>query len=88
MEQAQVVLSALIETNAGRDPVVVRSVDLEAWLKTIAAIRLTLSVRLGIETADDIDALERLDKHEPRAVLYGMYEWLGYFLESLIDKAH
>ena len=68
-------------------PVVVRATDLEAWLRTITAIRLAQAVRLGIETADDVQALEELDEDEPRAVLYGMYEWLGHFLESLIDKA-
>lgn len=88
IEQARVVLEALLESNAGRDPVVVRTVDVDAWLKTIAAIRLTLSVRLGIETADDVDELEQLDSDEPQGVLYGMYEWLGYFLEGLIDKLH
>ena len=88
IEQARVVLNALLETNAGRDPVVVRTTDVEAWIKTITAIRLTLSVRLGIETADDVDELEQLDSDEPKGVLYGMYEWLGYFLEGLIDKLH
>ncbi|MFT4218308.1 MAG: DUF2017 family protein [Micropruina sp.] len=86
IEQAQLVLNALLESNGGRDPVVVRRVDVEAWVKTITAVRLTLSVRLGIETAADIDELEQLDPDEPRGVLYGMYEWLGYFLEGLIDK--
>lgn len=86
IEQAKVVLEALLETNAGRDPVVVRAADVDAWLKTIAAIRLTLSVRLGIKTADDVDELEKLDSDEPGGVLYGIYEWLGYFLEGLIDK--
>lgn len=86
IEQAQVVLEALLETNAGRDPAVVRQSDVDAWLKTINAIRLSLSVRLGIETANDTEELEELDEDEPRAVLYGMYEWLGYFLESMIAK--
>ncbi len=86
IEQARAVLDALMETNGGRDPVVVRKVDVEAWVKTITAIRLTLSVRLGIETADDLDELERLDPDEPRGVLYGMYEWLAALLDGLIDQ--
>lgn len=88
IEQARVVLDALLETNAGRDPAVVRRADAEAWIKTITAIRLTLSVRLGIATADDLDELEQLDPDDPKGVLYGMYEWLGYFLEGLLDKLH
>lgn len=86
IEHAELVLDALRETNAGRDPAVVRLVDADAWLKTISALRLSLSVRLSIETAADIDELEQLDDEEPRSVLYGMYEWLGYFLEGLLDK--
>jgi len=86
IEQAKLVLDALLETNAGRDPAIVRKVDAEAWLKTIAALRLSLSVRLGIAEAEDIQLLEQLDEDEPRAVLYGMYEWLGYFLEGLLTK--
>ena len=88
IEQANTVLSALMETNAGRDPVLVRRIEAEAWLKTIAAIRLSLSVRLGIETADDLEALEQLDDDEARSVLYGMYEWLGYLLEGLLETLH
>ena len=88
IEQAQTVLSSLMETNAGRDPALVRNTEVEAWLKTLAAIRLSLSVRLGIETADDLDELEQLDDDEPRSVLYGMYEWLGYLLEGLIETLH
>ncbi len=87
IEQAKLVLDALLETNAGRDPAIVRKVDAEAWLKTVAALRLSLSVRLGIAEAEDIETLEQLDEDEPRAVLYGMYEWLGYFLEGLLDQA-
>ena len=86
IEQAQVVLDALLETNAGRDPAVVRQADVDAWLKTITAIRLSLAVRLGIETVADAERLEQLDDDEPQAVLYGMYEWLGYFLESMLAK--
>ena len=88
IEQAELVLDALRQTNAGSDPAVVRALDSEAWLKTISAIRLSLSVRLGIETADDAAAMEQLDDDDPQAVLYGMYEWLGYFLEGLLDKLH
>ncbi|WP_298134321.1 DUF2017 family protein [Micropruina sp.] len=88
IEQAQLVLDALLESNGGREAVVVRAVDADAWLKTITAIRLALSVRLGIRTAEDIDELERLDPDEPRGVLYGMYEWLAGFLDGLVGALH
>ncbi len=88
IEQAQLVLDALIASNGGRESVIVRGVDADAWLKTITAIRLALSVRLGIRTAEDIDELERLDPDEPRGVLYGMYEWLAGFLDGLVGALH
>ena len=86
IEQAELVLDALRETNAGRDPAIMRTIDADAWLKTISALRLSLAVRLGIEVPADIEALEQLGEHEPQAVLYGMYEWIGYFLEGLLGK--
>lgn len=86
IEQATVVLNALVESNAGRDQVVVRTPEVEAWLKTLTALRLTLSVRLGIERPSDADEFEELDDDDPRAVMYGMYEWLGYLLEGMLAK--
>lgn len=49
--------------------------QVDAWLRTITAIRLILAVRLGIH--DDTD-----DLSHPR---FGIYTWLGYRLEGLLD---
>ncbi|GAA2013499.1 DUF2017 family protein [Microbacterium ulmi] len=46
-----------------------------AWLRTLAAVRLVLATRLGIEDADDHD------DEDPR---FGIYEWLGYRLDGLV----
>lgn len=63
---------ALLETVAVRlDPV-----QTQAWLRTLAAIRLVLAERLGISQADDVDP------EDPR---YGIYEWLGYRLDGLVS---
>jgi len=51
----------------------------EAWLRTLAALRLVVASRLGIVTEED-----GYDPEDPR---YGVYEWLGYRLESLIQAA-
>ncbi|WP_029149759.1 DUF2017 family protein [Microbacterium indicum] len=51
---------------------------LEAWLRTLAAVRLVLASRLGI------DAGAEHDDADPR---FGLYEWLGYRLEGLIEAA-
>lgn len=50
----------------------------DAWLRTLAAVRLVLASRLGIESEDDDDP------DDPR---YGVYEWLGYRLDGLTRAA-
>jgi len=60
----------------------------DAWLKTLTAVRLALSVRLDILTADDIDRLAELPENEPRAAIFSVYEWLGWVQESLLDCLH
>ncbi|SFI29058.1 MULTISPECIES: DUF2017 family protein [Microbacterium] len=49
---------------------------LSAWLRTLTALRLVLATRLGIRTEADGDV------DDPR---YGVYEWLGYRLEGLLQ---
>ncbi len=47
-----------------------------AFLRTLAAIRLVLASRLGIESEDD---------HDPEDGRFGIYEWLGYRLDALVQ---
>ncbi len=47
----------------------------QAWLRTLAAIRLVLATRLGITRPEDHDA------DDPR---FGVYDWLGYRLDGLV----
>lgn len=47
-----------------------------AWLKTLAALRLVLASRLGIVDDDD---------HEGGDPRYGVYDWLGYRLDGLVQ---
>lgn len=51
---------------------------LEPWMRTLAALRLVLASRLGISSDDDHD------EDDPR---FGLYDWLGYRLEGLIQVA-
>lgn len=46
-----------------------------AWLRTLAALRLVLAVRLGIHDEED-------DLDDPR---FGVYHWLGYRLDGLLQ---
>jgi hypothetical protein len=60
----------LEETEIRLDPAAV-----QAWLRTLAAIRLVLASRLGIEGPEDHD------DDDPR---FGIYDWLGYRLHGLV----
>jgi hypothetical protein len=82
--QAEVVLSALADSASGKHPVQVRLIDLDDWLKLITALRLSLAVRLGIQTADDADELDSLPQEDPRAFIFGVYEWLAIVSENLV----
>lgn len=87
LSQAEVVLSALRDCEAGKHPVQVRLIDLPSWLKTFTAVRLSLAVRLGINTSEDADELDQLPDTDPKAYLYRVYEWIAYLTESLLALA-
>jgi hypothetical protein len=84
-DQAEVVLAALEECDGGSRPVQIPLAELDAWLKTLTALRLSLASRLGIRTADDLDGMEALGDDDPRSYVYRVYEWLAYVTESLIS---
>ena len=50
----------------------------DAWLRTLAAIRLVVASRLGIDQDD------RHDADDPR---FQVYDWLGYRLDDLVQRA-
>ena len=51
--------------------------NIEAWLRTLTAIRLVIATRLGITTDDQAGDDGRHD----------VYEWVGYRLELIIQAA-
>ncbi|WP_341957345.1 DUF2017 family protein [Microbacterium sp. LWH13-1.2] len=56
----------------------IRQSDVDAWLRTLTALRLVIAERLGIESDDD---------HDPDDARFGVYDWLGYRLELTIEAA-
>lgn len=57
----------------------------QAWLRSLTDIRLSLAVRLGIETEEDAMLLEK--SSDPATVAMGeLYDWLGYVQESLVQS--
>ena len=53
----------------------------QAWLRTLADIRLTIAARLGIETDDD---LGRQDS-EQEVMMRDVYDWLAALQTTLLD---
>jgi hypothetical protein len=84
LDAAEVVLSALRDSEAGKHPVQVRLIELDGWLKTLTAVRLSLAVRLGINSPDDAEELDELPEDEPRSYVYRVYEWIAYLTENLL----
>lgn len=66
-------LSSAIETGEVR----LSASEAQAWLRSLTDIRLTLASRLGIE----------FDEQPPSddTVLQGLYDWLGFIQNSLIE---
>lgn len=58
--------------------------DAQAWLRALNDVRLSLGVVLGV--ADDFDdTVGELTADDPRAAYIGVYQWLAYLQESLVD---
>ncbi|MGM7665674.1 DUF2017 family protein [Microbacterium sp. A93] len=58
--------------------VIIPESEIDAWMRTLTALRLVIAARLGIAHEDTID------DEDPRR---GVYDWLGYRLDTLIDAA-
>lgn len=82
---AAIVLADLEATREGSEPLRVPLGHVDAWLKTINSLRLSLAVRLGIVDEASLNALGRLPARDPRTHLVDIYDWMGFVLESLLQ---
>lgn len=57
----------------------------QAWLKTLANLRLALAVRLDITDETSADEAAQRPESDPRSYLHEVYQWLGYVQESLLE---
>lgn len=57
--------------------------DVQAWLRSLTDVRLSLAVRLGIETDEDTEHVHHREDEGVRAMA-DVYDWLGWVQESLI----
>jgi hypothetical protein len=55
----------------------------QAWLRTLTDVRLSLAVRLGIETDEDAMLLHQ-SEDEAVLAMAELYDWLGYVQETLV----
>jgi Domain of unknown function (DUF2017) len=78
---AQTVLDTLPE-RGGR--ISLSADDAQAWLRALNDVRLSLGVVLGV-TDDFDDEVAGLAADDPRAAYIGVYQWLAFLQESLIE---
>ena len=55
----------------------------QAWLRSLTDVRLSLAVRLGIEADEDAMLLHQSDD-EAVLAMTELYDWLGYVQETLV----
>lgn len=63
-------------------PILITEEAFLPWLRTLTAIRLAMSARLGVETAADFKQLEQ-DEESASAVL--IFQWLGGLAEAILQ---
>jgi len=80
-QHAQTALEALQRSG---DKVMLTYAMAPSWMGFLNDVRLALGVRIGID--DDFhDEVEEFDRDDPRLPLLGVYDWLTYLQESLVQ---
>jgi hypothetical protein len=75
---ARVVIDTLARPD---DALVLSPVEVQAWLRALSDIRLTIAARLGIERDGDAGATGS----DAALALHDLYDWLGYVTELLLE---
>lgn len=92
VQNAEVVMASLTqagldldEPDGSPDQIEVELDDeqVQAWLRSLTDVRLSLAVRLGIESDEDAEAVSHSDD-EATAAMADIYDWLGFVQESLV----
>jgi hypothetical protein len=76
--------SVLAALPAGGGRVLLTEADAQVWLRALNDVRLALGVVLGV-TDDFEEQVGQMPASDPRAAYVGVYEWLGYLQESLVE---
>ncbi len=81
------VVRAGLSATGQRGRIDVALAEVEPWLRTLNAINLLLTARLGITdviSADEV-AREASDDDHPVAFLYHVHQWVAGVIESILD---
>jgi hypothetical protein len=78
VENARTVIATLA---TGDGTVVLDDAQAQAWLRTLADLRLTIAARLGIQ----LDGDEPAAGTDAELALTDLYEWLAFVTETLIE---
>ena len=91
---AAAIIDALEESGLTPTPVDGTFIDVEldegdalTWMRSFTDMRLAIATRLGVEEGDE-DYWLSLPDDDPRAQVHGIYDWLGYLQETLIQSVH
>lgn len=83
---AQLVLDRLAGTEADGDLRVPLG-EVEAWLRTLTAVRLAVATRLEITDDSTAEQIANLPSDDPRTYLVSVYDWLGFAQETMISAS-
>lgn len=83
VRDAQVVLDALAAAT-DTAPAVLAPDEVEAWLRALNDVRLSLGARLDVDE-DSWEEMEALPEESGRRQSLELYHWLGWLQESLLD---
>jgi hypothetical protein len=82
--QVLAALPAPVHGDEGLYPLRIAADDVDAWLRTLTSLRLTVGTRLGITDAHAAEELAGLSESDPRAFMMSVYDWLGFAQETML----
>ncbi len=85
VDDALTVLACLQAADHGRAPVRVGPDEVDAWLRTLTALRLVLAGRLGID-AEHPSGVPDAVAAPARDIMQEVYEWLAYVEDTLLTS--
>lgn len=79
VQNAEIVAASLESAESPESPErILDDARVQSWLRCLTDLRLTIAVRLGIESDDDVTG---------GGAMHDVYDWLGYLQGSLVEVA-